>query len=198
MVKWGLAYHHNGNLQLVSHNKTEKHFSGTIVKHRCTIDTQGRNITTVSEMKKLLLLKLVEFKARQIHHVHSNLKNEISNRFVEVNRENRTEIKGDFVSMSVTLIANDLKISRSYAQSLLGWWEKMHYIEKLKGRKRAAHVVDGTSIKTVRVPSEAKKFVGSIMRDKFGYGYWWKNLFITVEPNFLAFLSFPLGDLRAS
>ncbi|MDG1950523.1 MAG: hypothetical protein P8J32_06960 [bacterium] len=149
-------------------------------------------------MKKLLLLKLVEFKARQIHHVHSNLKNEISNRFNEVNRENRTEIKGDFVSMSVTLIANDLEISRSYAQSLLEWWEKMHYIEKIRGRKRAAHIVNGTSIKTVRVPSAAKKVVGEVMREKFGYGYWWKNLYITVESNFLAFLSFPLGKETVS
>jgi hypothetical protein len=193
MEEWGLAYFHNGNLQMVSHNKTEKDVSGMIAKHRCTIDTQGRNISTVSEMKKLLLLKLIECKARQIHHVHSSLKNEISNRFNEVNRENRDEIKGDFVSMSVTLIANELEISRSQAQSLLEWWEKMKYIEKIKGRKRAAHLVEGSSIKTVRVPGAAKKVVGDIMQKKFGYGYWWKNLYIVVEPNFLAFLSFPIG-----
>lgn len=198
MVKLKLAHFHHSNLQLVSHNKVEKPINGFIARHRCTIDTQGRNISTVSEMKKLLLLKLVEYKARQIHHVHSNLKNEISNRFKEVNRENRTEIKGDFVSMSVTLIANELEISRTQAQTLLEWWEKMNYIEKVKGRKRAAHLIEGSSIKTVRVPKRAKKVVGEIMREKFGYGYWWKNLFITVEPNFLAFLSFPLGALSAS
>jgi len=157
MIKWGLAKFHHGNLQMVSHNKVEKPINGLIVKHRCTIDTQGRNITTVSEMKKLLLLKLVEYKARQIHHVHSSLKNEISNRFNEVNKENRTEIKGEFVSMSVTLISNELEISRTQSQTLIQWWEKMNYIERIKGRKRAAHIIEGTSVKTVIVPKKLGK-----------------------------------------
>lgn len=192
MIKWKLAHYHKGNLQLVAHNKVEKPINGKVHRHRCTIDTQRKNITTIGEMKKLLLLKLVEFKARQINYMNSHLENELSYRVTQVNRENQDEIKGAYVGMSVSLIAKTLNIGKTTAHSLLEWWTRNKYISRIKGLKRAAQVKRETKIDNVRACKAARKVVTDIMKEKFGYGYWWRNLYITVEPDFLAMLSFPL------